>query len=251
MAICTLMERFPGQIEPVRLSRGPDFSFELPDVGRVFLEVTSADDRPTGYLAVNEEGAVPIEQYERKAYEEDGYVIVTCWSNWEAEERGHLTLRQVVQRKAKDKIDHEQFTGYDGQRWLWIALGWGVGREIERDFEYRPSIGIDPTTKTTVTRWLGYSIPDYADLLALPEVQYFDNVWLVGPQQVTEEGETRSSLILRLNPSSPDGWEAFSGTARYSYEPCPEHYFGCTDGYITQSVPQGRHNHPAAKLLLS
>ena len=53
LAICTLMERFPGQVEPVRLESGPDFSFELPDVGQVFLEVTSTNDRPTGYLAIN------------------------------------------------------------------------------------------------------------------------------------------------------------------------------------------------------
>ena len=186
---------------------------------------------------MNEEETVRIKQYERKSYEEAGYVIATNWSNWKAKEQGHLTLLQVVQRKAKDKIDHGQFTGLEGQRWLWIAIGWGTGREIERAFEYRPGIGIDPITRTTVARWLGYSIPDYADLLALPEVQYFDNVWLVGPQQVTRERENRSSLILRLNPSSPDGWEAFSGTARYSFQPCPEHYFDCTDGYIVQDLP--------------
>lgn len=237
LAICTLMERFPGQVEPVRLESGPDFSFELPDVGHVFLEVTSTDDKPTGYLAINKNGAVPIEQYQRKAYEAAGYVISTGWSSSDAKKLGHLTLRDVVQRKAKDKIDHGQLDGREGQRWLWISLGWGTGREIERDFEYRPAFGIDPTTGTTVTRWLSSSIPDYADLLALPEVQEFDNVWLVGPQQVTREGETRSSLILRLQPHSPDGWEAFSGTARYSYEPCPEHYYHCTDGHIAQKIP--------------
>ena len=237
LAICTLMERFPGQLEPVHPESGPDFSFELPDVGRVFLEVTSTDDRPTGYLAVTEEEAVPIKQYERKAYVAAGYVISTSWSSWEAEKQGHLTLLQVVQRKAKDKIDRGQFRGLKGQRWLWIALGWGIGREIERDFEYRPGVGIDPTTLTTVKRWLSYSIPDYAALLALPEVQSFDNVWLVGPQQVTGEGENRSSLILRLKPFCPYGWEAFSGTARYSFEPCPEHDFRCTDGHIVQKLP--------------
>ena len=140
LAICTLMERFPGQVEPVRLASSPDFSFELPDVGQVFLEVTSTDDKSTGYTAINEKEAVPIEQYQRKAHEAAGYVISRDWSNWKAKKLGHLTLRDVVQRKAKDKIDREQFTGCDGQRWLWNSLGWGTGREIERAFEHRPGV---------------------------------------------------------------------------------------------------------------
>ena len=221
-AITAVIDYWRGNLAWVRSDHGPDFILTLPDGRVAALEVRSTRTKPTGYVAFVGDEFRSVEQYELPTYRARGCAIVDQWTNWDAERVNRLDSGKSVREAAKAKIDSRQLEGGDwDEKWLWVSLDEGGSSCLRRKFDGIRSILIDTSTRRTVpgSGRITFSTPDFSSLFDMPEVAYFDKVWLAGDRQYPSDGKPGGLLIVRLIVPA-QRWEAFSSSRLYSFAPC-------------------------------
>lgn len=240
-AITAVIDYWRGNLAWVRPDRGPDFILTLPDGRVAALEVRSTRTKPTGYLAFVGEELRSVEQYELPRYRAGGCAIVEQWTSWDAERVSRLDFGKAVREAAKAKIDSRQLEGDDwDEKWLWASLDEGGSSCLRRRFDGTRSILIDASTGRTVpgSGRITFTMPDFSSLFDMPEVAYYDEVWLAGDRQFPTDGKPGGLLVVRLMVRTQT-WEAFSTSRLCSFAPCESHEWHCTDGHIVCDLERG------------
>ena len=239
-AITAVIDYWRGRLAWFRPDNGPDFILTLPGGRVAALEVRQTVTRPTGYSAFVDDDLKTIQQYELSQYRARGCAIVSHWNSWDAERLNRLDLGETVRQAARTKIDSRQLEDGDwDEKWLWVSLEEGGSSSLRQKFDGIRSVLIGTTTLGTVpgSGTITFTTPDFSSIYEMPEVSYFDEVWLAGDRQYPSDGKPGGLLIVRLLVKERM-WEAFSTSRSYSFSPCREHGWDCTDGYIVYDLEQ-------------
>lgn len=165
--------------------------------------------------------AIGLASYNKRHFPEEDWIISSGYSGPNPGEKG---LEQVLAEKLRDKVDAGQFdklpSGFgNAQRWIYVTLpGHGSAtREAQDKFFVTRGVRIDPETLESAGSFAYINDLSFEELLDLPEVQNFDEIWIDAGVQ----GSGHGNLLHRLQVPDRTG-ESFASVHQYRFEFCKD-----------------------------